>query len=296
MQRTKVQGCDGIRDFLRAPNRALSGELKIPEMKRMLLVDDDPGVVWGVGRFLTRSGISVTTCGDGQEAIETLQSYDFDVVVTDIQMPRVNGMGLIGWVRQNRPNLLVVVITAYGSPSVRKAALKKGAVLYLEKPVDPELLLELLRSTGPADTFSGTIHNIGLIDYLQLMLISREKTVLDVLANDGAHSLIFIDRGDICHAECGDLEGEQAFYRCLDFGGGTFATKPWKEPVHRTITTRGDFLLMEAARLKDEAGRSPEDRCMDLEDHNNQDQETSPEELFDLDDWVMKDLTLTEEV
>ena len=58
---------------------------------------------------------------------------------------RIGGLALIDWSREHRPRLRVVVMTAYGSPTIKELSVRKGAVLYLEKPVDPRMLVELLK-------------------------------------------------------------------------------------------------------------------------------------------------------
>lgn len=221
---------------------------------KLLLVDDDPDVVWGLGRYLTRKGCLVTTCGDGSEAIEQLEGgRAFDVVVTDIQMPEVNGLALIEWVRSNRPAMRTVVITGFGSPSIAEVAKRRGAVLYLEKPVDPDLLLRVLGTHTSRDSFSGVVDEIDLFDYVQLLTVTRRKTVLEVTSMDGKRGRLYVDQGNVCHAECGESVGELAFFECLSFEGGTFTSEPWVDPERVTIERRADHLLMDAARLKDES-------------------------------------------
>lgn len=219
----------------------------------ILLVDDDPSIAWTLGKYLTRVGLGVVTCGDGEEAVKLLSSKSFDALVTDVQIPRLNGLALIEWTRRTFPDLLVVAITGFGSSTVQDVALRRGAVLYLEKPVDPALLAEVL-TTRPqeGESFSGTIHEIDLIEYVQLLLLSRRQTVLEVSGRDGRKAHLYIDKGNVCHAELDDLQGEEAFYRCLEFEGGTFATQSWRTPERDTIELSGDFLLMEAARMRDE--------------------------------------------
>jgi CheY-like chemotaxis protein len=224
-----------------------------PRKDSILLVDDDPEVAWALGRYFTRAGFAVTTCGDGEEAISLLESEVFDSVITDIQMPRLNGLALVDWLRANQPGVRVVVITAFGGPSIRHLSIRKGAILYLEKPVDPDLLAEALFSSREEKAFSGNIDKIDILDYLQLMILIGRQVVLEVSCRDGGHGFIFIDKGQVRHAKCDDLEGEQALYRCLSFEGGSFLNLPWTEPDKVTITKPGDFLLMEAARKRDEA-------------------------------------------
>jgi CheY-like chemotaxis protein len=224
----------------------------------ILLVDDDPEVAWALGRYFARAGFPVTTCGDGEEAIALLESRDFDTVITDIQMPRLNGLALVDWLRANRASTRVVVITAFGGPSIRHLSIKKGAILYLEKPVDPDLLAEALLSSKEETAFSGNIDKIDILDYLQLMMLIGRQVVLEVSCKDGGQGLIFIDRGEVRHATCDSLEGEEALFKCLCFEGGSFLNLPWTEPDKITIKKPGDFLLMEAARKRDEARAGPE--------------------------------------
>jgi CheY-like chemotaxis protein len=222
------------------------------EKINILVVDDDVDVVWGIGKCLTRSGFSVTTCPDGAEAIEILKIRSFDVVVTDILMPRLNGIELINWVRENRPSIRVVVMTGVGSPSLRQLTMAKGAILYLEKPVDPVFLIQVLSSTTKDTSFWGTVDEIDILDYVQLMLLTGKQVVLEVRSRDGARGVLFIRNGAICHAECCALDGEEAVYCCMGFEGGSFSNLPWYEPDRVSINKPGEFLLIEAARKRDE--------------------------------------------
>jgi CheY-like chemotaxis protein len=222
------------------------------EKRRLLLVDDDPDATWCIGRFLARHGWTVSTCGDGVEAIALLEEEDFDAVITDVQMPRLNGLGVVDWVRRSRPRLAIVVITAFGSPSVRKTCLRKGAFHYLEKPVDPNLLIDLLNTPEDRESFSGSMTGVDLFDYVQMLLVSRKSVVVEMRSRTGREGKIYIEDGNIVHAECGGSVGERAFLHCLSFQGGSFTSIPWSEPPDRTIERRGEFLLLDAAREKDE--------------------------------------------
>ncbi len=228
--------------------------------RRILLVDDDPDTVWGLGRLLGRKGYTVMTCGDGAEAVELLTQRDFEAVITDIQMPEVNGLALAEWIKQNRPRTRVVLMTAFGSPTVQEIAHREGVTLYLEKPVDADLLLRVLDQRGRADSFSGVVEDIDLFDYVQLLLVTNRRALLEVVSSDGLRGRIYIDGGRIRHAESLDKEGEEAFFHCLKFHGGRFASVPWSDPARDTITRKGEYLLMEAARLKDESARAGKGR------------------------------------
>jgi len=225
------------------------------EVASVLLVDDDADVVWGIGRCLARAGFSITTSGNGVEAISVLASRSFDFLLTDIRMPEVNGLELTDWVRRNCPQIKVIVMTAFGSPAVRQLSYRRGAIQYLEKPLDPNLLIDLLASTKQKRSFCGNIDEIDILDYVQLLMLTGRKAVVEVVSRSGASGLLFMDSGSVCHATCGELAGEEAFYQCLTFSGGSFTNLPWQEPTQITINKPGEFLLMEAARKRDESRR-----------------------------------------
>ena len=138
----------------------------------VLLVDDDADVVWGVGRCLARAGFSIMTSGNGSEAVNLLASRSFDFVLTDIRMPEMNGLELTDWVRRNRPQTKIIIMTAFGSPAVRQLSYRKGAIQYLEKPLDPNLLIDILASIAQKESFSGSIDEIDILDYIQLLMLT----------------------------------------------------------------------------------------------------------------------------
>jgi DNA-binding response OmpR family regulator len=111
---------------------------------KVLVVDDDPDVLWAMDRRLQQAGFSVVTCKDGQLAYDELEKRHYDALITDIMMPRLNGLALLDWVRTNRPNLTTVVMTAFDSPSVRRLSLGSGASMVLGKPADVDTIIDTL--------------------------------------------------------------------------------------------------------------------------------------------------------
>jgi ActR/RegA family two-component response regulator len=218
----------------------------------VLVVDDDAGIIWTIGSALTRAGFAVTTCRDGAEALALLESRDFDILVTDVELQDINGLQLLDWARRNRPDLKVVVITGYGSGALKELAIGKGAFAYLEKPVDMQLLISVISEHDQKKAFSGSIDEIDIMDYVQLMLLSGRRVVVEVTSRDGRRGRLYIDKGSIIHAECGDVAGEDAVYECLGFVSGAFANLPWVEPRAATVNKPSEFLLIEAARKRDE--------------------------------------------
>ena len=117
-----------------------------PASKRVLLVDDDTGQLESLGKCLNYAGFMTVTCEDGDEAIAAMEGFPIDIMICDVQMPRVNGLSVLKWVKENRPELKVILMTAFSSYELYQIATDNGAVMYLEKPIDPKLLVEILRS------------------------------------------------------------------------------------------------------------------------------------------------------
>ena len=115
-------------------------------MLEILLVDDEPSIRLTVGDALEDAGHSVVTAEDGGQAMDRLQERGFDLVITDVRMPKVDGMTLFRRLRQERPHTGVILMTAYAAVADAVTALKEGALDYLTKPFDlDELRLKVER-------------------------------------------------------------------------------------------------------------------------------------------------------
>ncbi|MEZ4273361.1 MAG: response regulator, partial [Myxococcota bacterium] len=118
-------------------------------MLNILLVDDEPSIRLTVADALLSAGHEVEVASNGQEAMTIMERRTFDLVVTDIRMPKLDGLSLFRQVRQMSPDTDVILMTAYGEVSDAVAALKEGAFDYLTKPFDTdELLMRLERLTA----------------------------------------------------------------------------------------------------------------------------------------------------
>lgn len=114
------------------------------DRRRVLLVDDQPSVLRSMSRMLKIRGYSVDTASNGAEAIKQISQGEFDVVVSDIAMPEMDGISLLREIRAH--DLYVPVILITGEPTVDTAiqALENGALHYLTKPVELPLLERML--------------------------------------------------------------------------------------------------------------------------------------------------------
>jgi DNA-binding NtrC family response regulator len=110
----------------------------------VLVVENETNMRRVLGTLLRRDGLHVLEAGDGQEALDLLGRERVDAVLTDLKMPRMNGLELLAEATRQHPGIPVVLLTAFGTVGSAVEALKKGAFDYLTKPFDPEELRQVL--------------------------------------------------------------------------------------------------------------------------------------------------------
>ena len=110
----------------------------------ILVIDDAPEIRFSMSEVLKREGFSVDVACDGQEAIEKLGNNYFDVVITDLAMPRKNGMDVLGFLKEHSPETICIVITGFGTIQGAVKAMRQGAFDYLTKPVKLEKVIVVI--------------------------------------------------------------------------------------------------------------------------------------------------------
>ncbi|MBM3264922.1 MAG: sigma-54-dependent Fis family transcriptional regulator [candidate division Zixibacteria bacterium] len=116
-------------------------------MAHILIAEDDRHTLDGLSELLTDEGHFVTGVSNGQQAVDLVQQQKFDVLLTDMKMPRINGMELIKKVHAVSPETHIIMMTAFATVETAVKAMRDGAYSYLTKPVD---FGELLATLGGA--------------------------------------------------------------------------------------------------------------------------------------------------
>jgi len=114
-------------------------------MAKILVVDDDRATRHLLSKLLTGAGFAVTQARDGADAVKRLQAGRFDLMLLDIWMPRMNGLDLLAKLRRKKSRVKVVVMTSDDTPATLLQAVREQAFDYVNKPVDPMALLQLVR-------------------------------------------------------------------------------------------------------------------------------------------------------
>ncbi|UYW74067.1 two-component system response regulator GlrR [Pseudocitrobacter faecalis] len=121
---------------------------------RLLLVDDDPGLLKLLGMRLISEGYQVDTAESGQQGLRVLAKERIDLVISDLRMDEMDGLQLFSEIQKVQPGMPVIILTAHGSIPDAVAATQQGVFSFLTKPVDKDALYkaidEALERTAPA--------------------------------------------------------------------------------------------------------------------------------------------------
>ncbi len=101
----------------------------------VLFVDDEEEIRLTVEEYLSRQGYAVTAVDNGLTALDLVKEKDFDVVLTDLKMPKFSGLELLKAIKEHRPELEVIILTGYGTIQTAVEALKLGGYDYIQKPI-----------------------------------------------------------------------------------------------------------------------------------------------------------------
>src|SRR5262245_30362079 len=102
----------------------------------ILVVDDERSIRVGLKGLLSKEGYEVTVAENGNDALRLLTNQEYDLVLTDLRMAGLDGLGLLKKIKEQYPDTLVIMMTAYGSEKIAVEAMKAGARDYLVKPFD----------------------------------------------------------------------------------------------------------------------------------------------------------------
>lgn len=240
----------------------------MPQVKKVLLVDDDPGLLFPLSKDLSadQSAYRLVVAGNGKEALEILAREDIALVVSDVNMPGITGFDLLATVRERYPQIGVILMTAYGTEKMRQIVRESGCLYFLEKPFRFDMLRGLIEeqlAKKPVG-FNGTLKNILLTDLIQICCIAGADMAIRV-TDGSSEGVFYIESGEVIHAECCGETGENALYRIIKWESGSFESIHAEQFPATTINKPYMYLLMEGSRLSDEsAGRiteedSPED-------------------------------------
>ncbi|MBO6934403.1 MAG: response regulator [Deltaproteobacteria bacterium] len=231
---------------------------------RVLIVEDDGRQLSALSRLVSmrRRDLTVLTARHGADALEVLEAGAIDFVLTDLQMPEMDGFELLAWIASNRPHMGVIAMTAYPDVISDGRMRELGGIECFTKPLDVGTILERIdRVLGRQ---SGHLRDIGLPSLLQVLEMERKSSVLTV-QSDGQVGHLYLDGGELVDASCGSQSGDDAALAILGWQSPSITLHHIDHHPGRTVERAMGFLIMEAMRVADERSRptAPEEE----EDH-----------------------------
>lgn len=220
-------------------------------MKIILVVEDDEDILTALAERIADmdEGYRTIEATNGREAINILQSTAVDLVVTDLNMPVLDGFALLAHLMSARARMPIIVLTAYGTPDTRRHLKEVGAG-YLEKPLDLPLLPAVVREKL-AQQARGHIEGITLSSLLQILNLERKSCALHVESEGRLGELVF-EAGEMVHAEIDGAVGLDAVHAILGWNEPTIEIGATPARPSRTIQIPLLHILLESARRKDE--------------------------------------------
>src|SRR4030066_680613 len=226
----------------------------LKNLKKVLIVDDEETLTWSMARSLSRDKdkYEVVIANNGREALNLLKNNEVDLVISDIRMPDINGLDLLVRVKKEYPHTKVIIMTAYGSSDVQKEANRRGSLFYIEKPFEisdiRKIIIDLI---GKKKGFQGKLVGLQLTDIIQMNCLSRVTTAL-TFTKDSEKGVIYLNEGEIVHAECGEEQGTDAFYKIMSWQEGEVVSTIGIVSPLQTIHQSWEHLLVEAMRKNDD--------------------------------------------
>jgi len=227
---------------------------------RILLLDDDEQMLDLYQELLKQlpSAPEVNTCNAGARAIAMLESQPYTLLITDLRMPKMDGLQVLSIVRRKFPHLRIIVLTGIVDEEYRSRAYAQGVELFWQKPGTAEevkLFQDCIESLlgREFETSSGFrgVQRKSLVDLIQLECLSRSSSVLRI-NQSSLEGRIWVQNGDLIDASTGGLTGEAAFKEILSWKGGNFEILPAEPLRPRTIYNSYQGLLLDTAQAIDE--------------------------------------------
>ncbi len=225
-------------------------------LKKILLINCDAQLREALAEHLYADTASyrLMVAEGGSRALEVLAREDIFLAVVSIAAEEAFPQPYFKEIMAGYPHLETILILPPGSEAMRRKTPSHSHLQVIEAPCDAADLGQRINtvSEGHAQGFAGTLKNIQLDDLIQMCCLSTATITIRV-SKGAQQGTIYIWDGEIAHAVCGQVTGEEAFYTILGWKSGGFETLDGGVSEVASIKKSYEFLLMEAARRADEA-------------------------------------------
>ncbi|BDG10379.1 response regulator [Anaeromyxobacter paludicola] len=235
--------------------------------QHLLLVDADPESLRLMEVSLRNAGFSVTSAAQGADALEKCQMSQPDLVLSDTQMPVMDGYELCRRLKADArlADIPFIFLTGQGSVEHKVRGLELGVDDYLTKPIYTKEIVtrvKILLQRREKDRlekrerarFAGNLADLGIVDLVQTLMLGRKSGALRITSG-GRQATVWFREGAVVDCELGGAGGARAFYRLLEIQEGEFGIDFGPVERERRIAGSTQALLMEGMRRLDEKAR-----------------------------------------
>lgn len=221
-------------------------------MKKVLIVDDDAvsrGLLSRVMKPYAKD-FEILTAQNGEEAAYLMTDNTIDLIISDLEMPIMNGIQLLEYVNKNYPGTPVFIMTAFGNDKIEKKVLKLGAFKYFEKPLNMDILTDAVFEQLNAGA-EGQISGISLSSFLQLMEMEKKTSTIKISSGEKKGNMYFRE-GALINAATDNLMGLKAALELLTWDKIIIEVEGICRKRDNVIKQPLMNVLMSAMQIKDE--------------------------------------------
>ena len=225
-------------------------------IKNVLFVDDNRILCRFIQKKFKRYKdiFSVITATDGLDALDKLKEKNTSLVITNLQMPHMDGFALLAHLSKFFPDIPIIVQTAQSTPKTKQIAMDSGAISYIEQPFKVEELGQLVLSMLEKESDGGILKKFSLEMFLQLIEMEMKTCTVRVIdQTSGEQGVLLFREGDLMDARIRDRLGKQVAYEIFCWNDVTFSVQDGCRLTKKRIHEDLQSLLFEAIRYKDES-------------------------------------------
>jgi len=236
-------------------------------LPKILIAEDDMGCLTTLRDIfaLKKEQLKVICTSNGIEAVTELKRHTISLLITDIRMPKMNGLELLAFVNEHYPKLPCIAITAYAknishfeeivnrlNPDVMEM-IQTDSLRFFSKPFQIDKLRQTVLEMLAEPIQEGTVQGFSIASFIQLVEVEEKTCVIEVYRPNKEIGLLLFKDGVLSDAVCGAIRGEEAAIRIIAAEKTLIRfKKPGCRRIERRIHVNSITLIVEAVRRKDE--------------------------------------------
>ncbi len=208
-------------------------------MNKVLIAEDDIDQLKLLDTRLKKYSeeFDYTLVADGKQAIDILKQEPVSLVVTDIQMPLINGMVLLAYVHTYHPDIPCIVITAYGTSRL-KAKLPDNLLRFFQKPFNVDDLAQAIIAALKRDIAQDRKQGISLLNFLDMIEMEKASCMFEIHSHGKTTGVMYFKEGILFDAEIKNLDGKAAALELIKLKNVNYHLKPLpSQEISRRINT-----------------------------------------------------------